>query len=217
MVTRDNSLASKGTVISRRPFNSSAKVIPLFPEGPAPTEEDSEDDAWLLERIAERDHAAFAALVRRHTARFFRVAYRFLHNHAQAEDTVQDAFLKLWERPGLWQAGKNTAFTTWFHRIVVNQCLDFAKKKRPLPLIDDSWIEDERQTQESSLLEKEKQQLLEEGIAKLPLRQRTALNLCFYEGLSNGQAAEVMGVRLKALQALIMRAKTTLKNELNFV
>jgi len=155
-------------------------------------------------------------LVQRHSVRFFRVAYRFLNNRSETEDIVQEAFLKLWERPWLWQSDRNTAFTTWFHRIVVNQCLDFVKKKRPLQLIDDSWIEDDRQTHEERMLEDENQRLLEHQILKLPQRQRTALNLCFYEGLTNKEAANIMGVRLKALQALLMRAKATLKKELNF-
>ncbi len=202
-------------IIRQRQTNT--KVVSLFPQGTEPTEENAESDALLLEHIAEGDHGAFAELVRRHTARFFRVAYRFLGNRSETEDIVQDAFLKLWERPGLWQSDKNTAFTTWFYRIVVNQCLDFVKKKRPLQLIDDSWIEDERQTHEKNMLENEKQRLLEQQIAKLPERQRTALNLCFYEGLSNKEAADVMGVRLKALQALLMRAKTTLKEGLKFM
>jgi RNA polymerase sigma-70 factor (ECF subfamily) len=55
---------------------------------------------------------------------------------------------------------------------------------------------------------------LEKEIAVLPERQRTALNLCFDEGLSNQEAAEVMGLNLKALQSLIMRAKTTLKERM---
>ena len=56
--------------------------------------------------------------------------------------------------------------------------------------------------------------MVEKEIAALPERQRTALNLCFDEGLTNLEAAEVMGVNLKALQSLIMRAKTTLKERL---
>jgi RNA polymerase sigma-70 factor (ECF subfamily) len=182
-----------------------------------PADVNAEDDAELLERVAQQDHSAFATLVQRHTVRFFRVAYRFLRNPAESEDVVQDAFLKLWERPGLWQADRNTAFTTWFYRIIVNQCLDFAKKKRPMQLMDDSWVRDERPTHEESLLENEKQRLLEQQIAKLPERQRVALNLCFYESLSNQQAADIMGIRLKALQALLMRAKTTLKEALKFM
>jgi len=87
-----------------------------------------EEDAWLLTRLQEGEHAAFTILVQRHASRFYRVAYRFVSNRAEAEDIVQDAFLKLWERPNMWQAGKNTAFTTWFHRVVINLCLDRTRK-----------------------------------------------------------------------------------------
>ncbi len=55
---------------------------------------------------------------------------------------------------------------------------------------------------------------MEREIVALPERQQTALNLCFDEGLSNQEAAEIMGVNLKALQSLIMRAKTTLKERM---
>lgn len=172
------------------------------------------DDRQLLERIRQGNHEAFALLVRRHANRFYRLAYRFVSEQTEAEDIVQEAFVKLWERPGMWQAERNTAFTTWFHRVVVNLCLDRRKKKRAMPLAEESWVPDERQTQEEALLSGERQALLEAHIAALPERQRVALNLCFYEGLSNQDAAEVMGVRLKALQSLLMRAKTTLKEKL---
>lgn len=186
--------------------------MPAFSYSPGVTDEDS--DNVLLERLTRGDHAAFTQLVQRHTTRFYRVAYRFIRNRSETEDIVQDAFLKLWEKPHLWQAGKNTAFTTWFYRIVVNQCLDYAKKKRPVALEDDSWVEDSRQSHEQELLDHEKQRALEQAIAQLPERQRVALTLCFYEGLSNQEAADIMRVRLKALQALLMRAKTELKNTL---
>jgi len=55
---------------------------------------------------------------------------------------------------------------------------------------------------------------LESVIAALPERQRTAINLCYDEGLSNQDAADVMAINLKALQSLVMRAKTTLKERL---
>ncbi len=217
LVTMCGRRMMRRTIISQRRNYSPAKVVPLLRENSGPTETAAEDDAQLLEKIAQQDHAAFAMLLRRYSVRFFRVAYRFLGNRSETEDIVQEAFLKLWERPGLWHAERNTAFTTWFYRIVVNQCLDYTRKKRPLQLTDDSWIEDERQTHEESLLEMEKQRLLERQMAQLPQRQRTALNLCFYEGLSNQQAADIMGIRLKALQALLMRAKTTLKESLKFM
>ena len=73
---------------------------------------------------------------------------------------------------------------------------------------------DERENADQALQRHQEQQALEREIAALPERQRTALNLCFDEGLSNQDAADVMGVNLKALQSLIMRAKTTLKERM---
>ena len=173
-----------------------------------------EDDARLLQCICEGQQAAFAVLVQRYAQRFYRVAYRFIGRRTDAEDIVQDAFVKLWERPQMWQAEKNVAFTTWFHRVVINRCLDYQKKKRPSLLIDDTWIQDERETQEEIMMHNQQQRLVETQIAALPERQRIALNLCFYEELSNQEAAQVMGLHLKALQSLLMRAKMTLKENL---
>lgn len=172
------------------------------------------DDAKLLELIKKREKPAFAVLVRRHNERFYRVAYRFSGNRTESEDIVQEAFIKLWERPEMWHAGRNTAFTTWFYRVVVNMCLDYLKKKRPLALEDGNTIADERYTQEESLLVNEKQFLLESHIQSLPQRQRTALNLCFYEELSNQEAADIMCINIKALQSLLMRAKFTLREKI---
>src|SRR5687767_8601159 len=179
---------------------------------PAPWPE--KDDHELLALVQSGSHPAFAELVQRHTARFYRLAFRYLQNKEAAEDMVQDAFLKLWEDPGKWQVGRNTKFTTWFYRVVVNLCLDWNKRKRPVELDEGLSLVDERETADQSMLRNEEQRMLEKEIAALPERQRTALNLCFDEGLSNQDAAEVMGVSLKALQSLIMRGKITLKERM---
>ena len=172
------------------------------------------NDQELLALVQRGSQPAFAELVRRHTERFYRLAYRYVRSRETAEDIVQDAFVKLWEDPGKWQPGRNTRFTTWFYRIVVNLCLDWQKKKRPLPLDEEMPLIDERETAPEAMIRLQEQTLLEKEIAALPERQRTALNLCFDEGLSNQQAAEVMGMNLKALQSLIMRAKTTLRERM---
>lgn len=177
-------------------------------------EESFADDAKLLVCVQVGDHAAFASLVRRHSLRFYRVAYRFMGSKSEAEDVVQDAFLKLWEKPDSWNHDLGSAFTTWFYRVVVNLCLDRNKKKRPSQLSENMEIVDSRESQEANLIQNQQEKLLETQISALPQRQKVALNLCFYEGLSNQEAAKIMGVRLKALQSLLMRAKTTLKEKL---
>jgi len=67
------------------------------------------------------------------------------------------------------------------------------------------------------MMRAQEQKILEKEIAALPERQQTALNLCFDEGLSNQEAAEIMGLKLKALQSLIMHAKTTLKERMKAI
>jgi RNA polymerase sigma-70 factor (ECF subfamily) len=174
---------------------------------------DKQDDE-LLALIQDGSHPAFTALVERHTERFYRLAYRYLQNREAAEDVVQDAFIKLWENPALWQPGRNSKFTTWFYRVVVNLCLDVRKKKRPETLEDETSVADERETADESMMRVQEQEILEREIAALPERQRMALNLCFNEDLTNQEAADAMGLKLKALQSLIMRAKTTLKERM---
>lgn len=171
-------------------------------------------DHELLTLVQDGSHQAFSVLVQRHIERFYRLAYRYVQDKETAEDIVQDAFLKLWENPWLWQPERNSKFTTWFYRIVVNLCLDWQKKKRPLTLDEDISLIDEQATLDTALGRSQEQTLLEKELASLPERQRTAVNLCFGEGLSNQEAAEVMGLKLKALQSLLMRAKATLKERM---
>lgn len=171
------------------------------------------DDHELLAHVKEGNGQAFAVLVERHTGRFYRLAYRYLQNKAAAEDVVQDAFLKLWENPASWQPERNSKFTTWFYRVVVNLCLDLRKKKGAV-LDNTMELIDDRESVDESIMRAQEQHMLEKEIAALPERQRAALSLCFDEGLSNQEAAEIMGLNLKALQSLIMRAKTTLKERM---
>ena len=172
------------------------------------------DDHELLAQVQEGSRQAFAILVERHTERFYRLAYRYLQSKAAAEDVVQDAFLKLWENPSSWQPERNSKFTTWFYRVVVNICLDLRKKKGEVVLDNTVELIDDRESVDESIMRAQEQRMLEKEIAALPERQRTALNLCFDEGLTNQEAAEVMELNLKALQSLIMRAKTTLKERM---
>ncbi len=173
-----------------------------------------ENDEALLAAIKEGSHAAFALLVERHSSRFYAVAYRFVHQRESAEDIVQEAFLKLWQSPDIWQSEKGAKFTTWFYRIVTNLCLDMRKRKSPLSIEDDMEFADTRALQDEALVQAREQAQLEKAIAALPERQRTALNLCFTQGVSNQEAADIMHINLKALQSLVMRAKTTLKETL---
>jgi RNA polymerase sigma-70 factor (ECF subfamily) len=169
-------------------------------------------DEQLMVLMQVHNHAAFSELVMRHSDRFYALSYRTLFNQSDAEDIVQESFLKLWDKPAMWQPRRGAQFKTWFYCIIVNACYDFNKKKssQELSLVDHDY-------EESAAEDVVDQELsgVEAALKNLPERQRTALNLCFYEALSNKEAAGIMGIRLKALQSLIMRAKASLKTHLN--
>lgn len=174
---------------------------------------EQQTDEELMVLIKSYNHDAFSTLVTRHSNRFYSLSYRTLFNQSDAEDIVQESFLKLWRKPELWKEKKNSKFTTWFYRIIVNACYDLNKKKssQEAPLMQQDYTqvaedEDDSHQQFSAI---------EAALKNLPERQRMALNLCFYEELSNAEAADVMGIKLKALQSLIMRGKSALKTQFN--
>ncbi len=176
----------------------------------AAPEEDSDESLMLL--IKNGDHQAFAQLVRRHSGRFYAHAWRLSGNQAEAEDSVQDAFMKLWRNPAGFDAAKGHRFLTWFYRVVTNAAIDQQRRKRDRA--DGDAIDravSAAPLQDQDFQERRKAEALEAAIRQLPERQATALTLCFTEGLSNADAAEAMEINVKALESLLMRAKKTLK------
>lgn len=177
------------------------------------------EDDQLLEKIQEGDHNAFTVLVKKHSSKFYALAFRILNNKDNAEDVVQDLFLKLWQNPFLWDRDRakktKVKFTTWFYRVVVNRALD-VKKKRTADQLDsqylDNAISNEDEKVEDRIDKKSRDQKIDKMLNELPDRQRLAINLCFYQGLSNKEAADIMNINVKALESLLMRGKTKLKN-----
>ena len=175
---------------------------------------DTASDEELMARITAGDHGAFAALVRRHTPRFYAVAYRTLLRKSDAEDIVQEAFVKLWNKPESWRADKQAKFTTWFYKVIVHACIDHARKLQPLPLPDGFDLADERENTHATLEEAERSHAVKAALLRLPTNQRVAVNLCMYEAMPQKDAAHAMGISVKALESLLVRAKEQLKRML---
>lgn len=162
--------------------------------------------------VASGDARAFDMLVRRHLKRAYNVAYGMLYNQADAQDVAQDAMMRVWMYAPTWRAGES-AVTTWMHRIVVNCCYDFLRKKSRQPQggeisVD---IEDMTANTEQGYAEAEKKKRLRAMLRSLPERQRMAVTLCYLEEMTNAEAAAVMGVHIKALEGLLVRARRALK------
>jgi RNA polymerase sigma-70 factor, ECF subfamily len=156
-------------------------------------------DAELLQAIAGGDRSAFDRLSRRHLDRAYGVALRMTGSRADAQDVVQDVFLRLWQRPDAWRPGQ-AQFSTWLYRVVVNRCLDLKRRPKGTDLDSVEEPQDPDANAEDSLLDAERSRALDSAVKQLPERQREAIVLTYTAGLRNAEAASAMDISFLAGQ-----------------
>lgn len=174
---------------------------------------DNQSDADLIAKIVMQDSDAFRCLSERYMKMLFSAAYRLGVDRQQAEDIVQDTMLKVWQKADQWKPEKGAAVKTWLYRIAYNQAVDVRRKQKQTVPIDDMNLTAQDKTDEN-MEDQQRTLFVRKAINDLPERQRTALVLCHYQGLSNGEAADVMGSTVKAIEGLLVRARKTLYEDL---
>ncbi len=174
---------------------------------------DDDPDLELIRRVASGDAAACAALVDRHLRKVTALATRLLGNAADAAEVAQDVFLRAWTQAANWQEGRGR-WSTWLYRVTLNLCQDRLRRRRP----QETWVEevhgDATPGPGEWLARREREALLARALAELPERQREALVLFHYEGLSQTEAARVMEISVDALESLLARARRQLRARL---
>ena len=156
--------------------------------------------------------ACLGELSRRHRERVRHLAYRLLGQWDDADDVAQEALLRVQRAAAAYQP--TARFTTWLHRIVVNLCRDVQRRRARqaqrldavAPPVDDDAT--------PALEADETARRVADAVAQLAPRQRTALILHRYEGLSHQQIAEVTGDSPAAVESLLVRAYARLRREL---
>ena len=174
---------------------------------------DGPPDHDLMARAAQGDERAFRELAQRHAAGAVRLARRILGSEALAEEIVQDAFLQVWINAPRWRP--QAAFRTWLYRIIVNLCLNAKRRPASLPLGVADDIADPMLQPDAQLEQRGRDRRLAAAIGALPDRQRAAIVLTYQEGLGNAEAASVLDTSLSGLEALLVRAKRTLRARLD--
>ncbi len=172
-------------------------------------------DQALMSSAAQGDDDAFRTLVQRHLPRAYAIASRMLDTRADAEDAVQESFTKLWINAPRWEPGR-AAFATWMYRIVANTCLDAARRKRPETGIETGLdtLPDGAPHAEGQTMKDQAARHVREAVQALPAQQRLAVTLCYFEEFTNPEAAQIMGLQLKALEGLLVRARRRLRQTL---
>ncbi len=182
-------------------------------EETAPPVAGETDERALMMRVAAGDAAAFERLVERHMPMLHALAWRMLGDAGEAEDVVQESLVKLWVNAKGWQPSGG-GLGAWLRRIATNACLD--RLRRPRALSDEELPEraDDGPPADVMIDVERRRVAVHEAILALPDRQRAAIILTYHEGVSNAEAASILGIGVKALESLLVRARQGLSQRL---
>jgi RNA polymerase sigma-70 factor (ECF subfamily) len=199
-----------------------ANVIdaPLMP----PMSTRPETDADLVARLQRGDDSAFEAIVRTHSGRLLSVARRFLGNNEDAQDAVQDAFIRAYKAIHTFEA--RAQLHTWLHRILVNTALMKLRerRRRPTESIEDllpSYSTDGHQAvasrdwSDAVLERKETAAIVREAIERLPDQYREVLVLRDIEEKDTAEVAALLGASSNAIKVRLHRARQALRTLLD--
>jgi RNA polymerase sigma-70 factor (ECF subfamily) len=179
---------------------------------------DEQNDDQLMRLSGAGDKTAFSRLVARHANRAGRLAHRVAGNRADAEEIVQEAFVRAWIKAPSWadrDGGGTASFATWLHRVIVNLCVDRKRRPASAPIDAAGEIADHGPDGFALAARRETGARVAAAVAALPDRQRAALVMCHYEGMSNIEASAVLEISVGALESLLVRARRTLREALS--
>lgn len=169
-------------------------------------------DESLMVAVAQGDFSAFEQLIERHQHGVWRTAWRMVGDYQAAEDLAQDAFLRILEAAERYRP--SASFRTYLYRIVVHLCIDHQRKLRPVPQKDAGLSADPSSQAEERVVLDELSEAVQQTLAGLPSKQRSAIVLRYYQGLSTREIAEVMETSVKAVERLLARGRAKLQRRL---
>ena len=181
-------------------------------------------DTALMVRFVAGDTVAFERIVENFQRQVFGLIYRYLGQSSQAEDCAQEVFLRLYRMRGSYRP--SARLSTLVYRITSNLCLNYIRdeKKRRMISLDrplgesdvpiGSLVADDSQDAATLMEAGERAAIVQEALGEIPPRQRMALLLHRFEGLSYADVAATMEINVSAVKSLLNRARTSLAEAL---
>lgn len=175
-------------------------------------------DNEIIQYVLHRDSALFRLLVEKYQPMVFRTCMGFLHHKEDAEDLTQEVFVQAFQSLATFKA--ESSFLTWLYRITVNASLNHLRKSAKWGFLQrmeskfESMEGSSADNPETMLLQDEQRKWVNAALDSLPEKQRTAIVLSKYDDLSQKEIAAVMNTSEGAVEALLQRAKASLKAKL---
>jgi RNA polymerase sigma-70 factor (ECF subfamily) len=171
-----------------------------------------------LARQAERDaiaacqrgeREAFDLLVARYQRPIYRLCFRYVNNHEDANDLAQESFLKAWR--GISRFRGDSAFSTWLYRIAVNTCLNFRSGRKPEAHELDERLVDPRPLALAEVERDSQASRVREAVSRLPEKQRATLILKVFHELTHEEVAGILGSSVGTVKANLFHALANLR------
>lgn len=177
------------------------------------------DDPSLVAAAQGGDVEAFTELVNRHLPKAYNLALRLLGDHADADDALQEALVRVYSNLGRFQG--QAAFSTWLYRVVTNACLDEMRRRRRRRVVlqspqDDALWETAQHAPSPAdpgrwLERLEMRDLIEQALDQLNDSYRTVIILRDWQGFSYQEIAVILGCSQPAVKTRIHRARNSLR------
>ncbi|MEQ9437696.1 MAG: sigma-70 family RNA polymerase sigma factor [Cyclobacteriaceae bacterium] len=163
-----------------------------------------DQDQYILRKFKEPggQHEAFQLLVGAYQERIYAIIRKMVIDHDDADDVVQETFIKVWRNLGKFQGGAQ--LYTWLYRIATNECLRFLQKKKKQAVLSLGDADPElmgKVDQAPSLDGDEIQRRLQKALLQLPDKQRLVFNLKYFEDLKYDAIADITGTSVGSLKA----------------
>jgi RNA polymerase sigma-70 factor (ECF subfamily) len=182
-------------------------------------------DIEIIKSILEGDRNSYAIFVERYQLMVFRTCMGFVHNKEDADDLTQEIFIQAYQSLNSFKG--EASFSTWLYRIAVNASLNKVRRSSRSGFLQrfDNLFGFEKEANatdpelhsedpENILIRAEQREWVQKALDSLPEKQRTAIVLSKYDGLSQKEIAEIMNATEGAVEALLQRAKTNLREKL---
>ena len=178
-------------------------------------------DGGALPREAEREaieacrrgeREAFDRLVLRYQRDVYRLCYRYVNNHEDANDLAQEVFLKAWRAISRFRG--DSAFSTWLYRIAVNACLNFRAVRRPPIQELPEGLADPLPGAAARVESDDAARRVRAAVARLPEKQRATLILKVYHELTHEEVAGILGSTVGTVKANLFHALGNLRRQM---
>jgi RNA polymerase sigma-70 factor (ECF subfamily) len=175
-----------------------AKFQRIFPsrwsEGLKESGMEDADDETLVTRSQHGDTAAMESLIRQHQRMIYSLTYRMTGSSTDAEDLTQETFLRACRQIGSYR--RASRFSTWLYRIAINVCLTWREREHKRMEVQAGWVETNGAPefdQDRAVAHNDLGRSVHAALLKLPGKQRAAVMLTLYDGMTHAEAAEVLG------------------------